>query len=366
MNKIFTIASLGVVVFSGASMMWAANAPTIDSSMQKLGMHIYKDKNLSLNKNQSCQTCHHPLAGFADRSNYLHPFDKVVSVGSDGVSLGGRNAPSSAYAGYSPVRHTVVDNADGSVEYFGGMFWDGRMDGSVLGDPLAEQAQGPPLNPVEMAMESYQAVLEVIKDSTYYSLWPQVFKTGIADTPTIDDWNNFAKAVAAYERSRDVTKFTSKYDLAHNTFTAEEINGEALFQQHCATCHNTTTNGTFLNNIKPPKPLFTTYGYANIGVPANPLLNLATPDLGLGADVDDATQDGKFKIPTLRNIAVTAPYSHNGSFPTLKEMVSFINDSSQFKPEVATNVDTAVGNLGLNEDEINDLVAFLHTLTDDY
>lgn len=364
MNKIFTIASLGAVVFSGASMLLAANPPTLDSSMQKLGMHIYKDKNLSLNKNQSCQTCHHPLAGFADRSNYLHPFDKVVSVGSDGVSLGGRNAPSSAYAGYSPIRYSVA-NADGSVDYFGGMFWDGRMDGSVLGDPLAEQAQGPPLNPVEMAMGTDQAVLEVIKASPYYYLWPQVFKTDIATPSTVDDWNNFAKAVAAYERSKDVTKFTSKYDLAHDTFTAEEKNGEALFEHHCATCHNTTTNGTFLNS-KPPKPLFTTYGYANIGVPKNPLLNLTSPDLGLGADVDDTTQDGKFKIPTLRNIAVTAPYSHNGSFPTLKEMVSFINDSSQFEPEVKTNVVSMVGDLGLHEEEINNLVAFLHTLTDDY
>lgn len=365
MKKFFTIAGLGVVLLSGTTMLVAANNPAVDSSIEKLGMHIYKDKNLSLNQNQSCQTCHHPLAGFADRSNFLHPYDKVVSVGSDGVSLGGRNAPSSAYAGYSPVRYTVK-NTDGSVDYFGGMFWDGRMDGSVLGDPLAEQAQGPPLNPVEMAMESPEAVLEVIRASAYYQLWPLVFKEDIADPPTANDWNNFARAVAAYERSKDVTRFTSKYDVAHNEFTDQEKAGEALFDKHCSSCHASNTKGTFFNNEPPPKPLFTTYGYANIGVPANPLLNLATADLGLGAVVSDPNQNGKFKIPTLRNIAVTAPYSHNGSFPTLKEMVAFINDSSQFTPEVSDNVSTMVGELGLSPEDIDSLVAFLNTLTDEY
>ena len=364
MKKIFTLAGLGVVLFSGATMLVAANNPAVDSSIEKLGMHIYKDKNLSLNQNQSCQTCHHPLAGFADRSNFLHPYDKVVSVGSDGVSLGGRNAPSSAYAGYSPIRYTVK-NADGSTDYFGGMFWDGRMDGSDLGDPLAEQAQGPPLNLAEMAMVSFEAVLEVIRDSTYYYLWPLVFKEDIAGPPTADDWDNFARAVAAYERSKDVTKFTSKYDVAHKDFTDQEKAGEALFETHCASCHATDTEGTFFNNEPPPKPLFTTYGYANIGVPANPLLDLPA-DLGLGAVVDDESQDGKFKIPTLRNIAVTAPYSHNGSFPTLNEMVAFINDSSQFTPEVSDNISDMVGKLGLDSNDIDDLVAFLNTLTDDY
>ncbi len=253
MKKFFTVAGLGVVLLSGTTMLVAANHPAVDSSIEKLGMHIYKDKNLSLNQNQSCQTCHHPLAGFADRSNFLHPYDKVVSVGSDGVSLGGRNAPSSAYAGYSPIRYKV-ENGDDSVDYFGGMFWDGRMDGSVLDDPLAEQAQGPPLNPAEMAMENPGAVLEVIRASDYYYLWPRVFKEDIADPPSADDWNNFARAVAAYERSKDVTKFTSKYDVAYDDFTDQEKAGEALFQTHCASCHATDTNGTFFNDDQATQP----------------------------------------------------------------------------------------------------------------
>ncbi|MBM9613816.1 c-type cytochrome [Desulfobulbus rhabdoformis] len=357
MRKFFVTTGLGIAFISGATMLVAAQKPDVNNTMERLGMHIYKDKNISQYGNQSCQTCHHPLAGFADRSNFLHPYDMVVSVGSDGESLGGRNAPSSAYAGYSPALYSVT-NDDGSVDYFGGMFWDGRATGAILGDPLAEQAQGPPLNPVEMAMESSEAVLEVIRDSSYYSLWVQTFGQNIATPPTEDDWNNFARAVAAYERSEDVTKFTSKFDLAHEKFTEQEQVGEDLFENHCASCHATTTT----------KPLFTTYGYANIGVPANPLLGSQPPDLGLGPIVNDPTQDGKFKIPTLRNIAVSAPYSHNGSFPTLYDMVSFINNSSGFTPEVTDNLvdGVIVGDIGLTEEQVEALVAFLQTLTDDY
>jgi len=165
-----------------------------------------------------------------------------------------------------------------------------------------------------------------------------------------------------------VTQFTSKYDLAYKDFTEQEKIGEDLFENHCASCHATTIQGTFYNNTAPPKPLFTTYGYANIGIPANPLLGSQSRDLGLGPIVNDPTQDGKFKIPTLRNIAVSAPYSHNGSFPTLYDMVSFINDSSGFTPEVTDNLvdEAVVGNLGLTEEQVEALVAFLQTLTDDY
>jgi cytochrome c peroxidase len=338
------------MIFGSALLLTAAGPSNVSEDLERLGMHLYKDKNLSLNQNQSCQTCHHPLAGFADRSNFLHPYDKVVSLGSDGVSLGGRNAPTSAYTGYSPIRYQ-----DENGEWFGGMFWDGRMDGSMLGDPLAEQAQGPPLNPVEMAMESEEAVLAVIQSSDYYPLWIKVYGP-IKDTG--EAWEQFARAVAAYERSSEVTKFTSKYDLARDQFTAAENRGLALFETNCSACHATTAaNGS-------PEPLFTTYGYANIGVPAN--LVVPSPDYGLGEDLDDPNQDGKFKIPTLRNIAVTAPYSHNGGFPTLYDMVSFINDSSGFTPDVVANITPLVGSLELTEAEIDDLIAFLHTLTDDY
>jgi cytochrome c peroxidase len=154
-----------------------------------------------------------------------------------------------------------------------------------------------------------------------------------------------------------VTKFNSKFDLALGQFTDAENRGYELFQANCASCHSATPM------YGAPAALFTTYGYANIGVPANP--TVPSPDLGLGGELGDTSQDGKFKIPTLRNIAVTAPYSHNGGFPTLYDMVSFISDSRGFVPDVGRNVSDAVGSLNFSEGEIADLIAFLNTLTDD-
>ena len=345
-----------LMIFIGAGCLLAAGSTLGD--LERLGMHLYKDKNLSFYQNQSCQTCHHPLSGFADRSNFLHPYDQVVSLGSDGVSLGGRNAPTSAYAGYSPGL------SDATGEWIGGMFWDGRATGATLGDPLAEQALGPPLNPVEMALPDKRTVIEVIVNSDYYHLWRRIYGPidDLDDLNEVDAaYDNFGRAIAAYERSTEVTQFTSKFDLALDQFTPAEVRGKELFQDNCASCHPDTASLA-------PRALFTTYGYANIGVPVNPMVTLEEPDRGLGPVVDDTAQDGKFKIPTLRNIAMTAPYSHNGAFPTLYDMVAFINDNSDFVPEVEDNVvaPDVVGGLELSQDDIDDIIAFLHTLTDDY
>ncbi|WP_092210858.1 cytochrome-c peroxidase [Desulfoluna spongiiphila] len=333
---------------------FATEALAISNNMERLGMRLFKDKNLSFNGTQSCQNCHHPFAGFADITNANHPARKVVSTGADGVSKGERNAPTAAYAGFSP---SLFDDADG--RWVGGMFWDGRADGSVLGDPLAEQAQGPPLNPDEMAMPDKEAVIEVIKEASYVFLWYRVFGRDSLDD--VDEaYDDFGRAIAAYERSQDVTAFSSKYDVAEETFTPSESRGQALFEANCSGCHSTSAS------FGSPSALFTNYRYANVGVPANPLVPLDQPDFGLGWTVSDPSQDGKFKIPTLRNIALSAPYSHNGSFSTLKKMVAFINDRSEVTPEVPRNLDQRVGSIGLEEDQIDDIVSFLHTLTDGY
>jgi cytochrome c peroxidase len=344
-------AVLAAMFFSAAAAF--AGPPVNLSRIELLGRHLYKDKNLSYNGTQSCQVCHHPFAGFADRRNAINPETSVVSIGADGVSKGGRNAPTAAYAGYSPMLGLYDD------EWVGGLFWDGRADGTVLGDPLAEQAEGPPLNPIEMAMPDKESVVAVIETSTYSSLFLSVFGPNAFDNVNAA-YDNFARAVAAYERSREVTAFSSKFDVAKSQFTAAENRGMALFKTNCASCHSVQAG------FGAPSALFTNYGYKNIGVPANPLVPLPGPDLGLGVTVDDSGQDGKFKVPTLRNIALSAPYTHNGSFATLTEMVSFINDRSGNTPELNRNLDQTVGHLNLSGNDVNDLVAFLMTLTDGY
>ncbi len=347
-KALLVVGGLSLVLVSSA----AGAPPAVSTDLERLGMRLYKDRNLSFNGTQSCQTCHHPISGFADPRNAHAPETSVVSVGADGVSLGGRNAPSAAYAGYSP--QLALTNG----EWVGGLFWDGRASGSLLGDPLAEQAFGPPLNPVEMAMEDEAAVVAVIRQAEYRRLWVRAF--GAASLESVEAaFTMFGVAVAAYERSADLTRFRSRYDLARDAFEPAEIRGLALFETHCAGCHSTEPS------FGAVAPLFTNYHYANLGVPPNPLLISSQPDLGLGAVVGDEGHDGKFKVPTLRNVAKTAPYSHNGRFATLREMVEFVNDRSGYEAEVPRNVATSVGSLGLDDNDVDDLVSFLRTLDDE-
>lgn len=361
--------------------------------IERLGKAIYEDRDLSLNSNQSCMTCHHPSAGFADPENRKDPATFPVSNGSVTTLFGGRNAPTSAYAGFSPIFHW--DNKIGG--YVGGMFWDGRATGGTLGDPLSEQAQGPFLNPVEMAMPDAAAVVDGVRRSVYASLFMRVFPD--SDFADVDGtFADIARAIAAYERSPAVTKFKSRFDAfwlacraagidaslvgvgiapadaPQGILNPQELKGLALFngKANCAICHSTaTTVGTDGKEIL---PLFTDFTYDNLGIPTNfrvyELAGGAPPDLGLGGrpDISDPAEEGKFKVPTLRNVASTAPYGHNGYFTTLAEIVHFYNTrdvAAWDEPEVPQNMNTTeLGNLGLTSHEESRLVDFLKTLTD--
>lgn len=338
----------GVMAVFGATV----NANEL-TPIEQLGKILFQEKDFSFNGTQSCQTCHHHMAGYTDPTNSRDPYVSAVSLGDDGISLGRRNAPSAAYAGYSPVLHQAGDG-----QYYGGLFWDGRATGTELNDPLAEQAQGPPLNPVEMNMPSKEAVVDVVRSAGYATFFLRVFGEDALDD-TEKAYDNVARSIAAYERSIEVQKFNSRFD--REELTDREANGRELFVQHCAKCHSmedTTGQG----------PIFTNHGYTNIGIPVNPLLSGNPIDLGLGGFLNLAAQDGKFKVPTLRNIAVTAPYGHNGYFATLKDIINFKNTrdlGGWDAPEVEANLNTAdLGNLGLNDQQVDEITAFLMTLTD--
>lgn len=387
MKKV-TCTALTLVLTLLISVAWAGS----EKDLAKLGGLLYKDKNLSLNKNQSCKTCHHSAAGFADPENLRDPISFPVSDGSDPTLFGGRNAPSAAYAGFSPV--FSWDDAIGG--YVGGMFWDGRATGERLGDPLAEQALGPFLNPVEMGMEK-SAVVLAVSVSNYADLFARVFR-GTDFTDVDGTYDNIGRAIAAFERGATVTQFNSLFDkfwaacrqrgidvssidtatnlttLPEGILSATQLQGLALFNDtakgNCAACHPTTDYIDSAGTLHPP--LFTDFSYDNIGLPTNPrveyLSGVAPPDLGLGGFVEDSSQDGKFKVPTLRNVAKSAPYGHNGYFPTLQEIVIFFNtrDAGMWDdPEVAATVNfTELGELGLTRQEELQLVSFLGTLTD--
>ena len=361
---------------------------------QQLGEALFKDKNLSFNHNQSCETCHSlsPIPslkgvqgivpGFVDPSNVkgISP----ISVGSIPRTTGTLNAPSIAYASYSPEFGWDEDEQI----YVGGQFWNGRATN------LIEQAKKPLLNPVEMAMLDELDVVNRIKSNPkYIKDFQKIYQLNISDTGSDkaiqDTYITLAKAIGAFEQSGTFNKFNSKFDyyLAGTTqLSATEKKGLDLFQGKagCSGCHKMDVTVDSSGNTIPP--LFTYFGYDNIGLPRN----MAIPgnpvaDLGLGGQEGiPQTEIGKHKVKSLRNIDLTPPYGHNGIFKTLDDMVHFYNTRDVLKkvkdnnspefaktawaaPEIASNMNTTqIGNLGLSIVEEKAIVAFLKTLTDDY
>ena len=241
--------------------------------------------------------------------------------------------------------------------YIGGQFWDGRRN------TLAEQAKDPFLNTVEMNNKSKGAVVLLVATSNYADLFIKVY--GLKTLFNVNKaYDAIADAIAAYESSSEVNKFSSKYDHwldGKATLTDQELLGLELFngQGNCAACHPSEV-------VDGKKPLFTDFSYDNLGVPGDP----AHPDLGLGGFLNNADENGKFKVPTLRNVGVAASYSHKGYFKTLKEITHFYNtrDVENWPPaEYAATVNHGeLGDLQLTGAEEDAIVAFMMTLTDGY
>jgi cytochrome c peroxidase len=329
------------------------------TTVQQLGKQIFFDTNLSSPAGQSCASCHDPKTAFTDPV-----LNAPVSSGVISERTGTRNSPSAAYASFSPFFH--FDETEGL--HIGGQFWDGRAA------TLSDQAKGPFLNPGEMNNSSAAEVVSKLQNASYANLFKQVY--GPDALNNVDQaYQKIADAIAAFENTSIFNRFSSKYDqfLAGRVkLSQQELKGLQLFNDpskgNCAACHTSTpTENT--------PPLFTDFTYDNLGVPRNADI-LAKKgenfiDIGLGAILNDASQNGKFKVPTLRNIAKTAPYIHNGVFKTLRDVVSFYNtrdtDSKWGVPEVAETVNRdELGNLKLSDNEVDNIVAFLKTLSDGY
>jgi cytochrome c peroxidase len=376
-------AATWVLVLLLALVLAAAAAPAALglTSMESLGKKLFFDSRLSYPDGQACADCHHPTAGWADPMQ-SSPVSEGVITG----RLGNRNSPAAAYAKYSPTFR--YDSMHG--RYVGGQFWDGRAA------DLVAQAKGPFLNPLEMNNPSQAAVVNDVRTGTYASHFKQVFGSG-AFSSTSTAYHNIAVAIAAYEKSSELNRFSSKYDAVmagRATFTTQEQQGMQLFRGkgNCSSCHGGCgmggggmggggmggggCGGGGCGGMS--TAAFSDFTYRNLGVPRNPALPFYTElefnpagaewvDLGLGGVLNDRAQDGKMRVPPLRNVALTAPYTHNGSFTTLKEVVHFYNtrDTGAWPaPEVPRNVSTLLGNLGLTGAEEDAIVAFLRTLSD--
>lgn len=362
-----------------------AEEEPVFESQASLGEALFNDTRLSLNATQACATCHAPDHAFVD-VRAAGGF-RAVSLGDDGVSLGDRNAPTVTYAAFGRSfqvgrRERLNSQASAYEGHLGGMFFDGRAI------DLEAQAMGPPLNPLEMAMPSEAAVVaRILEDDDYVGSLEAHFGDHVFD----DDARAFraiAEAIAAFERSDALSPFDSRYDrfLADpisNPLSLKEGLGKSLFfsqtDTNCATCHQIALNSS-------RDEVFTSGEFHNIGVPINVDVRVAN---GLGVDhidhglmevTGDAADDGKFKVPTLRNVAVTGPYMHNGVFSDLRTVVLFYDQHFEAsthpnnpetgqpwaEPEVPATLNREELTQGgaLEDYQIDALVCFMRTLTD--
>lgn len=319
---------------------------TAPVTKEQLGRRLFEDPRLSEPAGQACADCHDRRIAFAD------PEGDRTSAGVIRGRFGLRNAPTLLYASRVPARHRDGERT------IGGLFWDGRVD------TLAAQAAGPLLDPLEMNNASREQVAGKLR-AHHAAAMKQVFGAAVFDSDDVA-FERACEALAAFEASATFAPFSSKYDrylAGMATLTAAEARGLAIFvdatRGNCAGCH--------------VPPLFTDFSYANLGVPRfadNPYYTLPSElhatdlDRGLGRTTHDTRDDGRFRVPTLRNVLLTSPYAHNGYFRRLDEMIRF-HAIASISPEVPATVDRrALAGFRATSDEIADLTAFLQTLTD--
>jgi cytochrome c peroxidase len=344
-----------------------------------LGEKFFHDTQLSKNGTQSCATCHNPEHAFIDSRNNRTSHDTngpaSVSLGQDQTSLGDINTPSAAYAAFVPKFH--FDEKE--KLYIGGLFLNGRAR------DLQEQAQGPFLNPLEMQNTKEQVVKTVqhkYNQEMKVIYGPDVFQSKQKAFQSIAD------CISQFETTKTFAPFDSKFDKVlrgEASFSAEEQLGHELFineeKSKCSACHTVPTKESSKR-----ESLFTDFSYDNLGLPKNKIarnkngLKSDHRDLGLyqHPEVTDPGLKGAFRVPSLRNIAVTAPYMHNGVFKDLETVVQFYNTrdvEGALNPEThqpwreaevsETKNTEELGDLKLTDTEVKAIVAFLKTLTDE-
>lgn len=281
-----------------------------------LGRRLYYDKQLSLDGTVSCATCHDPQFGFAD--------PKPVSEGVQ-RKTGTRNSP------------TVINAA-----YLNVQFWDGRAPN------LEKQAEGPVANPVEMAHTLEGVEKRMNADASYREAFAKAFGPGPVTYDMVE------KAIACFERT--VLSGNSpfdrwKYGHDERAVSASVKRGFAVFTSakkgNCAACHTVEKNYA----------LFTDGKFHNIGVGAN---GDKFTDDGRYMVTKKEEDRGSFKTPTLRNIAQTTPYMHDGSLRTIKDVIDYYIGAGNSNPNLDKNIHTLDF---LTGQEREDLQHFLESLT---
>ncbi len=351
-----------------------------------LGRSIFFDTNLSVPPGTSCASCHDPARGFAGN----HGSTIGVAVGSRPDHFARRNTPSVLYLKYIRKFHLHWEEDAPLVDAYGGFFWDGRSDS------IADLVKQPLLNADEMNNGDGKHVAATLASSAYAADFKKEFGAASLDDPDAA-LEALGDAVTAFLLTPEMAPFTSKFDeyvRGRAQFTPLEARGMRLFKDSakggCSACHKMDDASP-----DPTRSLFTDFSYDAVAAPRNRALPATADanyfDLGLcervGGDYKEKTEEfcGRFRAPSLRNVAVRTSFMHNGSFSNLRDVVAFYatretNSARWYKGEHYddlpakykdnVNVEKAPYNRhkgdkpALDDGEIDAIVAFLGTLTD--
>jgi cytochrome c peroxidase len=376
----------GIVAASVARAAPPASAePPASTRRERLGRALFMDRSLSEPAGTSCASCHDPSRAFSGN----HGSTIGVAQGSRPGVYGIRNTPTAMYLATTPRFSVDQEGDEGAPAPTGGFFLDGRADS------LAEQAKGPLLAPTEMNNRDAAAVVAKVAASSYAAEFRAEWgDTIFADVPRA--FEAIASSLEAFERSAELSPFTSRYDewlRGRVALTAAEQRGMAVFldakRGDCVSCHQARPWYP-----DPRASLFGSASYDDLGVPRNRAIPAnADPaffDLGLGGPkrrlpFGDHAFVGMFKATTLRNVAVKQAFMHNGGFTRLEDVVAFYatrdrdphrwyGDREPFDDVPPADrgavsreppFDRAAGEPPrLTHQDVSDLVAFLRALTD--
>ncbi|QET05092.1 cytochrome B6 [Cupriavidus pauculus] len=359
-----------------------------DPALVALGRRVFFDARLSMPRGQSCASCHDPARAFAATLPASTP---GVTQGSRPGHFSLRNPPSLLYVRYVPRRHFYQDDDAPAASPFGGLFADGRAD------TLAEQVRGPLLDPNEMNNGTPAGLLRNINGTDLAPVLAAQFGPGVRKDPEAM-LRALGAALQAYMQSDEMAPFTSRFDdylRRRAPLTPQETRGLALFKNpdkgNCMSCHTLSDTSS-----RPERSLFTDFGYDAIAVPRNRALPANRDAKHFDNGLCDTARRlrwpeptqwcGYLRTPGLRNVAVRQRFMHNGVFTSLRDAVAFYNtrtidpgkwyaDGKVFDDVPAAyrdniNVNSPPMNrkpgmpAALTEADIDDIVAFLRTLTD--
>jgi cytochrome c peroxidase len=306
-----------------------------------LGRVLFYDTKLSKDGTVSCASCHKQELAFSD--------DVAFSDGVYDRSTARNSFALGSVANFSAYYGTDL-NGSNAIRFF----WDNRAE------TAADQSRGSMTNEDEMDMKMHEIVSMVQSQPYYEPLFNKAFgDNSVSEQRVLEAIANFVNAMGSYQSKFDAEANNSQPSSAgffgnveflnsFNGFTAAENNGKALYNTHCASCHSGNMGRPVLQ-------------LANNGLDANPT------DLGVGAISGNSAENGAFKVPTLRNVALTAPYMHDGRFQSLEEVVDFYSTGIQNHPNLHEDLQAngQPKRMNFTASQKADLIAFLRTLTDD-